>query len=510
MVHQKKRNLAQFVLFLFLVYLDCCDSLHFVGIGIRISQQRRRRQQQQRIHSSKIILPSILVSILKQQQQQQQRQQPSKRKAKTPIIMMMKNLDETETITDSSSDFDLDRWQAGGDDVITSFSQTCFNEYWSTLPSIIANDNNNVVNPYDFSHRMAIGKYLIENTNTGGEEIWGSSGNSFLHGYSSKHWFWGYLTQMDWQHRSGRFLNPLEWQQDNNNDNNDNNDNNKISKLSWWGYMNLDLSIAVYCGAAEAGLVPKITLLDSDNDTLLKDDIGFQKCVQIWKDFWMNDHAAFILNSNERNKRKKEDDDDDDEEQSMLVLYQSLWKTHTEIIEIGLQYGKELQDILPKEDRNVGLGWCNMVELLSATSWPLLSLDSLCKFGCGYLPTKRLGPNGSQTVQWMKINRPMEYTTINSLYQLKDTPENIMNIACTFFARVSRWKVARNKLPRTLHILSHGNLIQKCLSLSRVIILAIIPKYRASSSLLEALGVTSMLAAFAICNIGKTKKLMLN
>ncbi|OEU09777.1 hypothetical protein FRACYDRAFT_248035 [Fragilariopsis cylindrus CCMP1102] len=464
----------------------CCHAFHFVEIGIRI-----RISPPQRIYNSKIILPSISVSsILKQEQQQQP---PSTRK--TPvIIMMMKNLEETEeteTITDSSSSssssehfFDLNRWQAGGDDVITSFSHTCFNDYWSTLPSIITandnnnnnNSNNNVVNPYDFSHRMALGKYLIENTNTGGEEIWGSNSNNdddddggarsssgnnndtnFLHGYSSKHWFW------------------------------------------------------VYCGAAEAGLVPKITLLRSDNDTtlLVQDDIGFQKSVQVWKDFWRNDHAAFIM------KRKKDDeDDDDDEEQSMLVLYESLWKTHKEIIQISLQYGKELQDILPEEDRNVGLGWCTMVDILAATNWPLLSLDSLCKFGCGYLPTKRLGPtNGSQnTVQWMKINRPMEYTTINSLYQLMETPENIMNLACTFFARVSRWKVARNKLPRTVHILTHGNWIQKCLSLSRVIMLAIIPKYRASSSLLEAVGVTSMLlAAFAVfTSTGKTKKLLLN
>jgi hypothetical protein len=278
--------------------------------------------------------------------------------------------------------------------------------------------------------------------------------------------------------------------------------------------MNLNFSVAVYCGAAEAGLVPKITLLHPDtNDTLLlvKDDIGFQKSVQVWKDFWRKDHAAFIMNR----KKYDENDDDDDEEQSMLVFYESLWKAHKEIVQISLQYGKELQGILPEEDRNVGLGWCTMVDILAATNWPLLSLDSLCKFGCGYLPTKRLGPaNGSQTktVQWMKINRPMEYTTINSLYQLMETPENIMNRVCTFFARVSRWKVARNKLPRTVHILTHGNWIQKCLSLSRVLILAIIPKYRASSSLLEALGVTAMLAvAFAVfSSTGKTKKLLLN
>merc|ERR1719162_857269 len=113
---------------------------------------------------------------------------------------------------------------------------------------------------------------------------------------------------------------------------------------------------------------------------------------------------------------------------------------HTDIIKISLQHGKDLHNICPEEDRGVGLGWCNMVKLLHATNWPLLSLDDLEKFGGGYLPSVRLA--GPKTLQWLKTNRGMEYTTVTTLYQLMDAPEKTMNRACRFFARVSRWRFA--------------------------------------------------------------------
>ena len=475
MVQQHRSSaliLALLILFvhnLFGNFSHCCRAFLFAGI--------KRR------HTHRRSLPSI--------------SNPKNLKETSFVATINKmaiSLGETENEKGSAEngsavDFDLDQWQAGG---ITSFSQTCFAEYWSTLPSIITSDDtegisDNLADPYDFSHRMALGKYLIEHT--GGEEIWGSAGD----GYCFKHWVWGYLAQLDWQHRSGRFEDPSKWQ-DTVLDGSSVNYGNEISKKSWWGYVNLNFSFAAYCGAAEAGLVPTISLSDES----LKDDVCFQTCVKLWKDFWKNDHAAFLASCS-ANKEK----DDDDDEQSTLTLYRALWLTHTDIIKTSLKYSKELQDILPKEDRGVGLGWCNMVELLSSTNWPLLSLDALYKFGAGYLPTMRLV--GPRTVQWMKENRSLEYTTINSLYQLMDTSENTMGRACRFFARVSRWRFARNKLPRTLHVLTHGNPIQKCLALTRVVVLALSPR-----SLLEVGATVLALSILTMGKIGKTKKLLLN
>ena len=94
----------------------------------------------------------------------------------------------------SSVPFDPSQWRKGG---ISTFEQTCFAQYWNDLPNVIANDGESsliVVDPFDFRHRMTLGKYIIENT--GSERIWGKE--------FTGHWCWGYLAQLDWQWRSGR------------------------------------------------------------------------------------------------------------------------------------------------------------------------------------------------------------------------------------------------------------------------------------------------------------------
>lgn len=385
--------------------------------------------------------------------------------------------------------FDLDRWQAGG---ITSFSQTCFAEYWDDLPSIVSDvesDNEDdiiaavVVDPYKFRHRMALEKYLIEHT--GGESIWGSTGDVKC----SEHPRWGYAAQLDWQYSSGRLEDPYKWQDDAPFDEITKTD--KISKRSWWGKMNLNFCVAAYCGACEAGLVPSVSLSDES----VSNDVGFQTCVGIWKKFWENDYMAFVT-SHSSSKGEEE-------RLTLTVeMYRALWATHTDIIKSSLQQCQDLRVILPKEDRDVGLGWVNMVELLSATNWSLLSLDSLYKFGCGYLPSVRLA--GPKTLMWLKANRRMEYTTVNSLYKLMDTPEKTMSIACGFFGRVARWRFAMNNLPRSLHVLTHGNPVQKILALSRVVVLAAFPR-----SLFETGVAMVAMSILAMGKVAKTKKLLL-
>ena len=364
-------------------------------------------------------------------------------------------------VLEAAEKFDVGKWQAGG---ITSFSQTCFAEYWQDLPPIVSdadadadNEDDNsiaaviVVDPYNFRHRMAMEKYLIEHT--GGESIWGSMSDVKC----SKHPRWGYAAQLDWQYRSGRFDDPSKSQITKVTD--------AISKRSWWGKMNLNFCVAAYCGAAEAGLVPAVSLSEES----VSNDDGFQTCVGIWKKYWETGHVAFVAaHSSSKNEEERLT--------LMVAMYQAIWATHTDIIRSSLQQCKDLEAILPKEDRDIGLGWANMVELLSATNWPLLSLDSLCKFGGGYLPTLRL--TGPKTLQWLKEHRRMEYTTVKSLYQLKAASEKSMSMACGFFGRVVRWRFAQNNLPRSLHVLTHGNPIQKILALSRVIVLAALPRSR--------------------------------
>lgn len=298
---------------------------------------------------------------------------------------------------------------------------------------------------------------MIEHT---GNNVWGNAD-------CTQHWYWGYLAQLDWQRRSGRLEDPATW--------NPKRDiasfeksscvstSDRISEQSWWGYMNLLFSVAVYCGAAEAGIVPTVKL----DDTRLKQDQGFQECVQYWKDFWSTHHRDYveIVRAATKESEKKA---------ALITLYQHLWKTHTSTILSGVAHGKGLEAMLPETDRNIGLGWCNMVELLSAMTWPLLSLDSLLQFGAGYLPTLRIA--GSETIDWINDNRLKEYVTIQSLKQLKDTPPATMEKMRLFFSRVTRWGFQRDNMPRALDTLSHGNPLAKMAALAKVLTLAILPR----------------------------------
>merc|ERR1719162_160595 len=111
--------------------------------------------------------------------------------------------------------------------------------------------------------------------------------------------------------------------------------------------MNLLFCVAQYCGAAEAGLVPSISI--SDESVL--NDTGFQTCVGLWKAFWENGYTSFL---DYRTTSK------DENEQLTMAMYRALWETHTAIAKTGKLYDKDLEGILPKEDRSIGLGWLNM------------------------------------------------------------------------------------------------------------------------------------------------------
>jgi len=365
-------------------------------------------------------------------------------------------------------EFDLDQWQLGG---LTSFSQTCFAKYWSKLPDPTSDDLVSSIDPYSFTHRMALGKYLIEHT--GGESIWGKD--------CTKHWFWGYLAQMDWQRRSGRFADPSTWNASGDvkeilASSSSFGEEDAISRRSWWGYMNLNFSVAVYCGAAEAGIVPKVSFLSSsssdDDQTNIQDDEGFRQCVEHWKMFWSTHHKQFVNGMGKTTTTTTTKADDS--KALVTTLYQHLWQTHTGIIVSGISHGKEMEALLPEEDRNIGLGFCNTVELLASMSFILLSLDYLCKFGVGYLPTIRLA--GPESVEHLKRHRPQEHVAITNLWKLKDASPKTMEFLCGFWSRVTYWDFQRENMPRTFNVLGHGSRWQKVVANCRVLCLAIAPR----------------------------------
>jgi hypothetical protein len=341
--------------------------------------------------------------------------------------------------------FELDRWQKGG---IRSFEETCFSEYWDDVPLLV--EQNAAVDPFNFLHRMALGKYLIEHT--GGPEVWGPR--------YEKHWFWAYIAQMDWQWRSGRFEPP-----------------GVIGELydkhpvtidtdSWWAYMNMGFVVGLYCGAAKAGKVPPIRLA-----TTLSDDANFQAIVDNWCAFFEGPHAEYIA--------RKVDLSQDP--YAVYSLYDQLWGFHSTTITYGLLGAKHLEKLLPPDDLKVGLGWCKMVELLDAMGWPHLSLESLMKDGAGYLPTLRLdaastGKGSRSSLEYLKEHRHKEYVVCHSLFSLYETPKEKLQPMAKFWKRVSRYNSIRSNLPKMLDQLTHGSPIPKSLILPKLVGLAVIPQ----------------------------------
>jgi ABC-type siderophore export system fused ATPase/permease subunit len=72
-------------------------------------------------------------------------------------------------------------------------------------------------------------------------------------------------------------------------------------------------------------------------------------------------------------------------------------------------------------DRNFGLGWCHMVEVLAAMSWTLLSLDALMENRAGYLPTITL--TGQDALDRLKKYNENEYKAALNMIIMSDSSQ---------------------------------------------------------------------------------------
>ncbi len=373
-------------------------------------------------------------------------------------------------------------WRNGG---ITSFSDTCFASYWEELPNLVENDKAAVtlVDPYNFRHRMTLGKFIIENT--GSPLIWGDN--------FSAHWYWGYLAQLDWQWTSGRLIQDKIQVQQNQSQSqsisynetgtsmstSECRKNEAISINSWFGYMNVNFSVAVYCGAAKAGLVPEIQLLtvrQEGQEFDLQKDAGFLECVDQWESFWTHSHKKFMKDCLKRGGDSSTSTDTciDIDDCMWISLYDDIWRVHTQIIKISVPNAKHLEKFMAETERKFALGWCHMVELLAAMSWTLLSLDSLMEHGVGHLPTLKLD---DKSYNWMKDNRHEEYDTVNNIIQLYDSSPRQIEFMCAFWRRLVYFTHERKQMPTTMKILSNrtSSLFQKMLVTIKIVILVSLP-----------------------------------
>ncbi|CAJ1941147.1 unnamed protein product [Cylindrotheca closterium] len=375
-----------------------------------------------------------------------------------------------------SKKFELKAWQEGG---ISSFDQTCYADYWddeTIVPSIPISSSGDTMDPFDFGHRMALGKCLIRNTAGSKSNCWGEKN------YSEKHWYWAYLAQLDWQWRTGRLsysggstIAPKTTT---------NLPTTIISTAAWYGNMNANFSVAAYMGAMKANLVPSIKL-----DTWRKnieEDPGFQICVEVWYEFWIGPHAKYLTTMESSAAASQEEQDAETKEtlerEALIEVYRALWEAHTDIIHAGVEHNRQEEALLPEPERKFAMGWCHMVELFAAMGYTLLSLEALMVNGAGYLPSQVL--LDESVLEHLKKNKPDEYQQTMQVMDLYNATSLQLDSMCGFFRRLTRWEWERQQMPITLKILNKGAVVPKTKLLLRILTKIIIP-HPTKSTLME-------------------------
>jgi hypothetical protein len=288
-----------------------------------------------------------------------------------------------------------------------------FHIYWHALPDIEASYQ---INPFSYAQRMEGYKLLMGYMNDKG-----------VFGADNEHNpFWGFVSQLDWQWRTGRLKSPLDPQASlphnltprpplqNREGEKDIPDiiqralTDEIAPDSWWGCCNYTLSVIPMIAAMQVGIMPQLeVLLPKTNDLIelkapdsahhamqagintapdmpleLKfaqggGDAGgysvpgpLKKAVEAWR-------AFFKLV-----KQAKPGTD-------LEPLRMAIWDAHLITITAATKlYMAELR-LLPRREQEFGRGWIRMVDFLGASAWKT-DLVFLVEQGQGNLPPRIL------------------------------------------------------------------------------------------------------------------------
>jgi len=364
--------------------------------------------------------------------------------------------------------FNFDAWQTGQGAKCSTFNlnDTCFDEYWSNVQDL-ADTNGTAIDGYSFLGRMAVVKHLIFGLDPA--HLW-ERRDTTCH-FREWHWLWGYACQMDWQHRSGRLLIGASQMTE----------KDRISKDSWWGYMNFCFSVCIFVGAQRAGITTMNIEFDIVSTSLLENDKCVQQCVGAWEHLFNNGYIEF--------KDSIHDNVSDETfRQHSFQFHQAVWEAHTSVIEcvVGLDTQNTINPIMPEmlcllteAERNFGLGWCRMVDILAACCFPT-DLVTLKQDGAGFLPIQIVSDEGYQTFQKtpsaLSKMEQMRYTSVKSTHELYGAPESALFIAGLFMKRVVQTNSVRRSMPRIVNGLTHGTIGEKVYNLLRVLALFVRPR----------------------------------
>jgi hypothetical protein len=222
---------------------------------------------------------------------------------------------------------------------------------------------------------------------------------------AERHPFWGYASQLAWQHRSGRLgATP-----------------NAIDRDSWWGACNYALSVIPFVAAMELGIVPRIALAH---------DRAYDPVMSAWRD------ALQTLTSREH----------------LDEVRLAIWQAHLASITLAVRRLEREYRALPAMEQRFARGWVRMVDLFAAAALRT-DLDKV-ETGGGSLPSRILHDEAVDDLP------RHERSTVRRVGALADRSARRWAIDIAVWRRIMRTRAARMDAERLLAgMLGTGNAV---------------------------------------------------
>lgn len=208
--------------------------------------------------------------------------------------------------------------------------------------------------------------------------------------------FWGYASQLAWQHRSGRLGRA----------------GHAIEDSSWWGACNYALSVIPYVAAMERDLVPRLAIEPAP---------AYATVMPRW-------HAALGL---------LEAGGDLD------AIRLAVWHAHLASITLAVRMHAAQHAALPAAEQRFARGWVRMVDLFAAAGLRT-DLETLVASGGGALPSRVL--HGEDIADLPRHER----STVRRVGALADRPVWRWRVELAVWRRVMRTREAREDVDRLL------------------------------------------------------------
>ncbi len=277
------------------------------------------------------------------------------------------------------------------------------------------------VNPFLFSHRIAMYKELIIASN--GHGYWGKENNHNP--------LWGLIYQLQWQKSSNRL--GIDIAED------------AIHPDAAWGYGNYSLSVIPYMAAIKANVVRDVEILAPENsifDYIYGPNAENRMIPAYWLPAIEDWRAYFTMNA---------DYSADDDEPLRIAL----WKAHKTSLDIVTERIRVLPATQYEETEMIFIrGWCRMVDFLSAAAWRT-DHDAVIEAGLDVLPDRPLTDNDAQD-QFTAFRDDIQHN-IQSVMQTSHMSKNRFKFSLWLWQRMMRTRKTRDEAPEILNQLFDKN-----------------------------------------------------